>query len=73
MKKWQCRDGKFIKNFSGHNSVINCMAINDDGVLVTGADNGSMHFWDQETGYCFQKTETVVQPGNFNVEWNGME
>ena len=28
LKKWQVRDGKFIKNLSGHNSVINSLAIN---------------------------------------------
>jgi WD40 repeat protein len=33
LKKWQCRDGKFLKNFSGHNSPINAMAVNEDGVV----------------------------------------
>lgn len=68
IKKWQCRDGKFLKNFSGHNSVINTLSINDDGVMVSGGDNGSLRFWDYETGYCFQKTDTVVQPGSLDAE-----
>ena len=68
IKKWQCRDGKFLKNFSGHNSVVNTLAINDDGVMVSGGNNGSLRFWDYETGYCFQKTETVVQPGSLDAE-----
>jgi pleiotropic regulator 1 len=68
IKKWQCRDGKFLKNLSGHNSVVNCLAINEDGVLVSGGDNGSLCFWDYESGYCFQKTETVVQPGSLDAE-----
>jgi pleiotropic regulator 1 len=50
---------------SGHQSVINALAINDDGVLMSGGDNGSIRFWDYRTGYCFQKTETVVQPGSY--------
>lgn len=49
---------------SGHQSVINALAINDDGVLMSGGDNGSIRFWDYRSGYCFQKTETVVQPGS---------
>lgn len=68
IKKWQCRDGTFLKNFSGHNSVINCMGVNDDGVLVSGGDDGSLRFWDYDTGYCFQKTQTIVQPGSLDAE-----
>ena len=68
IKKWQCRDGKFLKNLTGHNSVVNCLAVNEDGVLVSGGDNGSLCFWDYESGYCFQKTETVVQPGSLDAE-----
>lgn len=59
---------RFLRNFSGHNSVVNCMAANDDGVVISGGDNGSMHFWDMDTGYCFQKTQTVVQPGSLDAE-----
>lgn len=68
IKKWQCRDGTFLKNFVGHNSVVNCMAVNDDGVMVSGGDDGSLHFWDYDTGYCFQKTQTIVQPGSLDAE-----
>jgi pleiotropic regulator 1 len=68
IKKWQHRDGKFLRNLSGHNSIINCLAANEDGVLVSGADNGTLHFWDYESGYCFQKTETIVQPGSLDAE-----
>jgi pleiotropic regulator 1 len=45
--------------------------VNEDGVVVSGADNGSLHFWDYRTGYCFQKTETVAQPGSLDAE-NGI-
>jgi hypothetical protein len=27
-----------------------------------------MHFWDWKSGYCFQKTETTVQPGSLDSE-----
>jgi pleiotropic regulator 1 len=71
LKKWQGKEGRFIKNFSGHKAVINAVAMNDDGVVVSGADNGSMNFWDYKTGHCFQKTETVAQPGSLDAE-NGI-
>ena len=68
IKKWQSRDGRFLKNLSGHNAVVNSLAVNEDGILFSGGDNGSMRFWDYETGYCFQKAETVVQPGSLDAE-----
>lgn len=68
LKKWQCRDGKFLMNMSGHNSSINALAVNEDGVMVSGGDNGSMNFWDYDTGYCFQKSNTIVQPGSLDAE-----
>ena len=50
LKKWQTRDGKFLRNLSGHDTIINALACNEDGVLVSGGDNGSLHFWDYESG-----------------------
>ena len=37
--------------------------MNRDGVLVSGADNGTLYFWDWRTGYNFQKLQAPVQPG----------
>lgn len=31
---------------------------------ITG-DNGSLWFWDWKSGYNFQQSETVVQPGTY--------
>lgn len=71
IKKWQCKDGRFIHNFRGHNSVINSAACNQDGVLVTSADDGTMNFWDYATGYNFQSTRATAQPGSLDAE-NGI-
>ena len=30
------------------------MAINPDGILVTGGDDGTMKFWDWGSGYNYQ-------------------
>lgn len=68
IKKWQVRDGVFLKNLDDHNAVINALAVNEDDVMVSCADNGSMNFWDYKTGYCFQKTSTIAQPGSLDAE-----
>lgn len=68
IKQWKCPEGQFIQNLTGHNSIINCMAVNSDGVLVSGADNGTMHFWDWKTGYNFQRCQAPVQPGSLDSE-----
>ncbi|OQR98184.1 pre-mRNA-splicing factor prp46 [Achlya hypogyna] len=68
LKKWQTRDGKFLRNFSGHNAIVNAVAMNQDNVAVSCADNGTMRFWDYTTGYNFQKEATIVQPGSLDSE-----
>jgi len=72
VKQWQGRDGKFLKNMSNHNAkIVDSLAVNDDGVLVSGGDDGSMQFWDYKTGYQFQTAQSIVQPGSLDAE-NGV-
>lgn len=68
IKQWKFPDGNFIQNLSGHNAIINCLAVNSDGVLVSGADNGTLHMWDWRTGANFQRTKAPVQPGSLDSE-----
>jgi pleiotropic regulator 1 len=68
IKQWKFPEGKFMKNFSGHNAIIHSLSLNRDNVLVSGADNGSMYLWDWKTGYNFQKIQTTVQPGSLDSE-----
>uniref|UniRef100_A0A8C5E2E3 Pleiotropic regulator 1 n=1 Tax=Gouania willdenowi TaxID=441366 RepID=A0A8C5E2E3_GOUWI len=68
IKQWTFPDGKFIQNLSGHNAIINTLAVNSDGVLVSGADNGTIHMWDWRTGYNFQRIHAAVQPGSLDSE-----
>jgi len=68
MKQWKFPDGNFIQNLTGHNAIINTIAMNGDGVLVSGGDNGSLNFWDWRTGYNFQRYQTIVQPGSIDSE-----
>lgn len=68
IKQWKCPEGKFIQNFEGQNAIINTMALNSDNVLFSGGDNGSMYFWDWKSGYNFQTTEAIAQPGSLESE-----
>ncbi|XP_013141673.1 PREDICTED: pleiotropic regulator 1 [Papilio polytes] len=68
IKQWKCPEGKFIQNLSGHNAIVNCMAVNSEGVLVSGGDNGTMFLWDWRTGYNFQRLQAPVQPGSMDSE-----
>ena len=68
IKQWKCPQGKCIQNLSGHNAIVNCLALNADSVLVSAADNGSLHFWDFKTGYNFQRAQAPVQPGSMDSE-----
>ncbi|XP_055491277.1 pleiotropic regulator 1 [Leucoraja erinacea] len=68
IKQWKCPDGVFIQNLPGHNAIINTLSVNSDGVLVSGADNGTMHLWDWRTGYNFQRIHAAVQPGSLDSE-----
>ncbi|EZA53892.1 Pleiotropic regulator [Ooceraea biroi] len=68
IKQWKCPEGKLIQNLFGHNAIVNCLAVNAHGVLVSGADNGFMHLWDWRTGYNFQRLQAPVQPGSMDSE-----
>lgn len=36
IKIWKFPDGNFLQNFSGHQAIVNTVAINSDDVLVSG-------------------------------------
>ncbi|KAK3109648.1 pre-mRNA-splicing factor prp46 [Teratosphaeriaceae sp. CCFEE 6253] len=68
IKQWLLPQSTFMQNFEGHNAVINSLAVNEDNVLFSGGDNGSLAFWDWKTGHCFQREESVAQPGSLDAE-----
>ena len=49
-------------------SIINTMAINADGVMVSGSDDGYLTFWDWSSARPFQKLKSPVQPGSMDCE-----
>lgn len=68
IKQWSLPDVNFIQNLSGHDSIVNCLATNKDNVLVSGADNGTLFFWDWRTGYNFQRLASPAQRGSIESE-----
>ena len=49
-----------MRTIADHNAVVNSLALNEDNVLVSGADNGSLHFYDWKSGHCFQRLQSPV-------------
>ncbi|GAU50184.1 hypothetical protein TSUD_408770 [Trifolium subterraneum] len=69
IKKFTLPKGEFCHNMlSQQKTIINAMAVNEEGVMVTGGDNGSMWFWDWKSGHNFQQSQTIVQPGSLDSE-----
>ena len=65
---WKQPDGDQLRTIDDHNTVINALALNEDNVLASGGDNGSIHFYDWTSGQCFQKIQSPVQPGSLSSE-----
>jgi pleiotropic regulator 1 len=68
IKQWKLPEAAFLTNFEGHNSIVNTLAVNADNVLFSGADDGTVSFWDWKTGHRFQDTASVAQPGSLDAE-----
>ncbi|KAL9363729.1 hypothetical protein Peur_041602 [Populus x canadensis] len=69
IKKFSLPKGEFLHNMlSQQKTIINAMAVNEDGVMATGGDNGSLWFWDWKSGHNFQQAQTIVQPGSLDSE-----
>eukprot|EP00056_Hartaetosiga_gracilis_P021819 m.26625 g.26625 ORF g.26625 m.26625 type:complete len:464 (+) comp9280_c1_seq2:75-1466(+) len=68
IKQWYLPHGKFIQNLSGHNAIINSLAVSPSGVMASGSDNGVINFWDYRTGYRFQHLDAIAQPGSLDCE-----
>ena len=49
-------------------TIVNALAVNEDDVVVSGGDDGSLWFWDHTSGHCFQKSQAKVQPGSMESE-----
>jgi pleiotropic regulator 1 len=44
IKKWKCPEGAFVFNFSGHNSIINTLSVNAEGVFFSGGTTADISY-----------------------------
>lgn len=58
-------------NHRCYGSILISIQINQDNVLVSGGDDGSLKFWDWESGYNYQDILSQPQPGSIAAE-NGI-
>ena len=68
IKIWSCPDGKFVRSIKGGEGIINTIALNRDGVFVSGGEDGKLYFWDYDKGEIFQKIKVPIQPGSMECE-----
>ena len=68
IKVWSCPEGKFIRSIKGSEGIVNSIAMNQDGVFVSGGEDGKLFFWDYDTGEIFQKIKVPIQPGSLECE-----
>lgn len=73
VKTWALPDGIFMRNWkveaeNGVCRIVNAVAVNEDGVTVTGEDDGRLRFWDYKAGRCFDRVNSVPQPGSLDCE-----
>ncbi|PWZ01691.1 WD40 repeat-like protein [Testicularia cyperi] len=67
IKTWKCPEGTLVNNMA-HDTIVNTLSVNADGVLFSGGDDGSLKFFDYATGVPFQSAEDVPQPGSLDAE-----
>jgi pleiotropic regulator 1 len=53
LRVWKLPEGDQMRALPEHNAVVNTLALNRDNVLVSGADNGSLYFFDWASGHNF--------------------
>jgi pleiotropic regulator 1 len=68
VKRWALPDCTFVHGYGASGSIVNALALNDDGVLVGGGDDGTLQMWDYGTGYAFHSAHSKPQPGSLDAE-----
>ena len=69
VKKYRLPAGTFLHNTLSHQkAILNAAAVNADGVLATGGDDGSLWLTDWRSGHAFQQAATIAQPGSLESE-----
>ncbi|MEN2495809.1 MAG: Pleiotropic regulator 1 [Marteilia pararefringens] len=73
IKQWILPNGKFYQNFACNNSIVNSIACNQDGVVVSGGDNGILNFYDFKSAHLFQENIPMLQSGSLSAEAGALD
>ncbi|SCU82638.1 LADA_0C06964g1_1 [Lachancea dasiensis] len=69
VRSWRCQDGQLLTNFHSEDlGIINCLSVNQDGVLFAGTDDGRLAFFDYKTGHNYQQLPTTTITGSLESE-----
>lgn len=63
LKKFSLPETFFLLNTSHYQScIVDALSCNNQGVLASGGNDGSIWFWDYCSGRCIQQQHTLVVP-----------
>ena len=69
IKEWKFPEGSFMHDFvPPHEAIVNTLSVNQDNVLFSGGDDGTMSFYDWKSGHKFQEMRTTPMPGSLDSE-----
>jgi pleiotropic regulator 1 len=67
VKIWKSPNGDYERDMST-TGILNCSTVRDDGLFVTGSDDGTLCLYDWESGSQFQTIKSPPQPGSMECE-----
>lgn len=69
IKQWKFPEGAFMHDFvPSPQGIVNTLSVNQDNVLFSGGDDGTLGFYDWSTGHKFQEMQTTTMPGSLDSE-----
>ncbi|KAI0461545.1 pre-mRNA-splicing factor prp46 [Komagataella kurtzmanii] len=70
IRQWKLPKAQLLNNCAPveSNKIINTLSVNQKGVLFSGADDGTLGFFDWRTGHQFQAAKNEPTPGSLDSE-----
>ena len=57
LRVWDAASGQCLTILKGHGGPVNCLAVLDDGRVVSGSFDGTLRVWDVASGQCLNTLE----------------